>query len=65
MAEFRGTSFSSALGQGAVRWSAPEIYHMGSTAKPSKYSDAYSLGSVMLQVSYKTFPSNDFFPNVA
>jgi serine/threonine protein kinase len=62
-AEFQGTSyFTSSIG-GAVRWTAPELYHVPEDSseneedleapadKLSEQSDIYSFGCVMLQVS--------------
>jgi len=55
LTESQNTTFSSCHG-GNVRWMAPEMFHMpepesGDVIKPTKASDVYSYGCIMLQVS--------------
>ncbi|KAG1794679.1 kinase-like domain-containing protein [Suillus plorans] len=56
--DFNGASWTSTL-KGNMRWMAPELLverEDGSQARPTKQSDMYSFGGIMLQPSRKRLP---------
>ncbi|PPQ91813.1 hypothetical protein CVT25_000262 [Psilocybe cyanescens] len=68
MAEVRNNSFISSTVGGAPRWTAPELFHVGTdiSAVPTvtKQCDIYSFGSVALQVISGRIPYEDIISDV-
>ncbi|KAH7904083.1 kinase-like domain-containing protein [Hygrophoropsis aurantiaca] len=58
--EFEGTSYFTSSIRGAVRWMAPEIYDISDPSLPTKRSDIYSFGCVMLQVLSGAVPYSKY-----
>jgi len=67
LASISPTSYNSTV-KGTLRWMAPELLEQredGSPGRPSKQSDIYSFGGLMLQVCLKNFDHLDEIVNSA